>query len=135
MNWIKAGFRMITGGSGKGSDNVMKVANGVGGWIDEQQFTDEEKSKFRGEVIEHYSRFVSNTVNENSERSKSRREIAILIIRFELALLLASAIAFKFDVLLSEYLFRLATQDPMSYLVLGVGAFFFSAHLIRTAKG
>ncbi len=135
MGWISAIKGFLGGGSADGGDQVMKVASGIGGWIDGQQFTDQEKAEFRGKVLEQYSDYLSSTVSENTARSRPRRIIAIMIIRFELAFLTASALLFKLDPAWSKYLFQIATEDPMNFLVLGVGAFFFSAHLIRAAQG
>ena len=134
MNWlsgIKAGVKAIFGGSSDGASNVMKVATGVGNWIDEQKFTEQEKAKYSVEMLGHYSNFMESTVAENTQRSITRRSIAIWVIRTEIGFLTASALLYKFEPDLAKYLYQIATDSPMGYLTLGVGAFFFGAHLIR----
>ena len=75
------------------------------------------------------------TVDENTKRSRTRRELAVWIIRVEMLFLVSSAILYRIDEQYAEFVFKLATHDPMNYLVLGIGAFFFGLHLVRAAKG
>ncbi len=131
---IFSGVSAIFGGSKDGGSKVMEVAKGVGGWVDNLSYTDEEKAKSTAEMVGIYADYLRTTIDENTERSKTRRDIAIWIIRCELIMLFMSIGMYKIDADYSEYIFKVATNDPMNYLVLGVGAFFFSAHLIRAAK-
>lgn len=124
----------ILGGGQDGQANVMKVATGIGGWIDGLKLTDQEKQEFQGEMVKHYSNFMASTVAENTERSRTRRDIALWIIKVEAFLLIFSLLTFKFDPSIAEYAYRIATDSPWGYLTLGVGAFFFGAHLVRAAK-
>ena len=132
---IVSGVKAIFGGGQDGTNNVMTVAKGIGGWIDGQQFTDQEKAKFNAEMIGHYSKYMESTVTENTQRSRTRRDIAIWVIRTEIFFLITSAVMFKIDEPLAEYLYKIATTSPMDYLVLGIGAFFFGAHLVRATQG
>ena len=135
MSWFSKAVGFLSGSSGDGASNVMKVASGIGGWIDKGKFTDQEKAEFNAAIIPHFQKFMDSTVNENTQRSKSRREIALLVIRWELVMLTVSALLFKFDPIWAKYVFDIATLEVIVYLVLGIGAFFFGAHLIRTQQG
>ena len=135
MGWFSAIGSFLTGGSKDGADNVMKVASGIGGWIDGQQFTDQEKSEFKGKMLEHYGSFMQSTVNENSQRSLTRRDLAIWIIRTQIFLLVSSVILHKIDPAWGAYIYKICTESPLGILTLGVGAFFFGTHLVRAAKG
>jgi len=132
---IWSGIKAVLGVSSDGQSNVMKVASGIGNWIDKQQFTDQEKAQYNAQMVDQYAKFMESTVNESSERSITRRSIAIWIIRTEIALLIASIVLYQFNQPLSEYIYKVATTNPMEYLVLGVGAFFFGAHIIRATQG
>ena len=132
---LYSGIKSIVGIGQDGQSNVMKAASGIGEWIDEQQFTGEEKARFNEKMIGHYGSFMENTVNENSQRSRTRRDLALWIIKTEIFLLITSAVFFKIDSDMSEYLYKMATSSPIDYLVLGVGAFFFGSHLVRATKG
>ena len=124
----------VFGAGQNGSDNVMKVASGIGGWIDGLKLTDQEKQEFQGEMAKHYSDFMASTVSENTERSRTRRDIALWIIKLEAFFLVFSLVAFKLDPAWAKYAYQIATDSPWGYLTLGVGAFFFGAHLVRAAK-
>ncbi len=128
---IWQGVKAVFGAGESGSDNVMKVASGIGEWIDEQRFTDQEKAAFNANTVKAYSEFMNSTVAENTQRSLTRRNVAIWVIRAEIAFLVSSAIIYRFDNELSLYLYKIATTSPMDYLVLGIGAFFFGSHLVR----
>jgi len=113
----------------------MKVASGIGNWIDNNKFTDQERAKHKAALIPHFQKFMDSTVSENSERSRTRRNIAIWIIRTEIGLLVISGLLFKYDASWSEYIYKICTDSPLGLLTLGVGAFFFGTHLVRAAKG
>jgi len=121
--------------AGKGADNVMKVASGIGGWIDGQQFTEQEKAEFSAKMIGHYGTFMESTVGENTQRSITRRDLAIWIIRTEIILLVVSVILQKIDPEWGRYVYMICTESPLGLLTLGVGAFFFGTHLVRAAQG
>jgi hypothetical protein len=137
LKGLWSGAKAVLGfsGSSKGSDNVMKVASGIGNFIDEQNFTEEERAKFRLTAIEHYGNYMSSTVGENTQRSITRRELAIYIIRVELAVIIFSLLMYKVDPAWAEYGYKIATESPLGLLTLGVGAFFFGTHLVRAAQG
>lgn len=115
----------------EGINNVMTVAKGVGGWIDEQQFTNEERAAYNAEMVKSFAGFMQSTVDESTKRSESRRAIAQLVIKAELLFLFLSGVLFPFFREWSAYWFKIATHEPMSYLVLGVAGFFFGVHILR----
>ena len=121
--------------AGKGADNVMKVASGIGGWIDGQQFTEQEKAEFNAKMISSYGAFMESTVGENTQRSITRRDLAIWIIRTEIIMLVVSVVLHKIDPAWGAYVYTIATDSPLGLLTLGVGAFFFGTHLVRAAQG
>lgn len=133
--WSGAKILLGLGSSGgSGSDNVMKVASGIGNYIDEQEFTAEEKAAHNATMIGHFGGFMESTVAENTQRSKTRRELALLVMRWELIMLTGSAILYRIDQGLSEYIYKICTAEPIGYFVLGIGAFFFGAHIVRAVK-
>ena len=131
---IKAGASALIGSNNTdGVDRVMDVAKGVGSWIDEQQYTEEERAKAISELGDKVITFVGATSNESTQRSITRRSIAVWIMRAEILVIAASAISFPFNKEWSEYLFKLASYDsPLGWMAVGVGVFFFGTHLLRT---
>lgn len=134
MSFLTKAVGFLFGGSQEGSSNVMKVATGIGNWIDKGKFTDQEKAEHRAALIPHFQKFIESTVSENSERSRTRRDIAIWIIRTEIFLLVFSVILYKFDLEWAKYVYQICTDSPLGLLTLGVGAFFFGTHLVRAAR-
>ena len=69
-------------------DDILDKDDGlltqVGGWINNLNLTDEEVMKQNASTVDSVQAFVSATLEESTERSKSRREIAILYIKFYL---------------------------------------------------
>ena len=135
LTGIWSGAKAVLGFStaGKGADNVMKVASGIGGWIDGQQFTEAERATHNMKVVELYGDFMKSTIGENTQRSITRRELAIWIIRTEIILLVFSVVLQKIDPAWGEYVYKICTESPLGLLTLGVGAFFFGTHLVRAA--
>jgi len=131
MNWLKAiGSFLIGGTSGSGS-NGMEIVKGVGNWIDNQQFTEQEKAVDSMKRAELYGQFFKQTMEENSERSRTRRQLSLLVIRWWLLTLTFSALLYPVNLQWSEYVFKIATYTGVTTLVLGIGAFFWGTHLIR----
>ncbi len=128
------GAALLGRGTDHASDNVMTVAKGIGNWIDEQQFTEAEKAEYNKQLIENYAVYMQNVAVENTARSRSRRAIALWIIRVEIFFLLMSAAVYRLDPEWSKYLYQIATDSPLGLLTLGIGAFFFGTHMIRAAK-
>jgi len=66
-------------------DNVLDKDSGilvkVGGWIDGQQHTDQEKAEDAAELRKGVIAYAIASMGENSERSKARREIAKMWIK------------------------------------------------------
>ena len=142
MSWfsgIKTGFKAIFGGGSDGSSNVMNVAKGIGGFIDEQKFTEQEKAEYVAKIIPAFQLYMDSTVSENTQRSITRREIAIWIIRNWILMLWVGIVAYGLELSInatnhefSSFILGIVTLSTVEYLVLGVGAFFFGAHIIRT---
>lgn len=158
---IKTGASMLfgLGGSHDGSSKVMETAKAIGGFIDEQQLTPEEKLQYNAALIPKYAEFMQSTINENTQRSLTRRDIALWVIRVTLCVLVASIPVYAVEMYwldvpacvalnaegqpawidgcqtVSQYMYTIVTTEPLSYLVLGVGAFFFGAHIVRQYKG
>jgi len=129
-----AGVKSVFGTSSSGVDNVMTVAKGVGNWIDEQQFTPEEKAKYNAELVQTYAGFLAQTVDESTERSRTRRAIALLIIRWWLFMLTVTMVVWQFNSQWADFMLAILLGAAVSGLVLGVGAFFFGVHILRAAK-
>ena len=115
--------------SDKVIDNVLDKDDGllanVGSWIGAQQYTTEEEALRKGVVD-----YAINSMGENSERSRARREIAKMWIKVQLWLVMLTAIAIPLDESIAKAYFELATA---SIMLGGTGAiitFFFGSYML-----
>jgi hypothetical protein len=135
MGWLSTVGSWFLGTEGeKNAELARDTVRGVGTWIDERSFTEEEKSKANLELAVKYAQYADQTLQESTVRSKTRRSLALMIIRTEVCVLLLSAAVFRVSPEWSEYLYKLAVESPLGLMTLGVGAFFFGTHLLRTHK-
>jgi hypothetical protein len=65
----------------------------LGGWIGRMQFTDQERAEMLSHTAEAIREYSIKTMGESTERSKTRRNISILWIKVQLALVLCCVIA------------------------------------------
>jgi hypothetical protein len=136
LSGIWAGAKVLLGFSGanKGADNVMKIAGSVGQFIDEQNFTEEESHEHKLRLATAYVDYLDAAKDENTQRSITRREIAIWIIRVELLTLMLYGVLASAGIEAAKVWKEISFDSPLSLLTLGVGAFFFGTHLLRAAK-
>ena len=127
MSW----FNPLTWGQ-KSVDNILDKDKGlltqVGGWIGNMNLTPEETIKYNAKTVASVQKFVADTLSESTERSKTRRSIAILWIKAQLAIVLMCCIAAPWDRELAEFYFKLATSGLMITVTTAICIFFFGSH-------
>lgn len=120
--------------SDKVIDNVLDKDEGilvkVGGWIDGQQHTDQEKAEDNKALREGVIKYAVASMGENSERSKARREIAKQWIKVQLWLVLMCAIAAPFNMELAEFYYKLSTSSIMLGGTVAIITFFFGSYML-----
>lgn len=113
-------------------DNVLDKDNGLlsqaGGWIDNLSHTEQEKAEDKKELRKGVVAFAIATMDENTERSKARREIAKMWIKVQLWIVLMCCIAAPFDIDLAGFYFKLATSALMITGTTAIIIFFFGSH-------
>lgn len=122
--------------SEKAVDNVLNKKNGLiaqaGAWIGNLKLTDEEVMEQNGQIVKSVQKFVKDTLNESTDRSKSRRAIAIMWIKCQLAIILMACIVAPFNTILAEFYFKLGTSALMLMGTSAIIIFFFGSHgLVR----
>lgn len=134
---IKTIGSLLIGGSGTpdiGSTNIMKVASGVGNFIDESLLSEQERIEFNMKRVDQYNGYMEATMAENTQRSITRRDVAIWVIRVEILSLMLYGVLASFEIAASNVWWKIAVDSPLGLLTLGVGAFFFGTHALRSAK-
>ena len=128
MSWGK--------GSEKIAENILDKDNGlltqVGGWIGNMNYTAEEKAKFTERLNLGVSNFVEMTLTENTERSKSRRAVAIMWIKVQLAMILIIMMVAPLDMELAKFYVTIAFGTLMVSGTLAILGFFFGSHMLSS---
>ncbi len=114
------------------TDDVFDKDNGLiaqaGAWIGNLKITDEEKMEANINLVKSIQDHAKDTLNESTERSKARRDIANLWIKSQLALVFMCAFAAPFDMELAKFYFMLATSALMLSTTVSITIFFFGSH-------
>ena len=117
MNWNP--LTWLDSGS-KTADAVVDSVGDIRSAIDVLILTEEERIQYGQKGMDQFLEFQKLNVEQNSERSKARREIAFLIVKAQLLQLFVIGTAWVIDKEWAEFLLKLNTG-------LKIGAAFFAA--------
>ena len=122
----------------KAVSNILDKDDGllakVGAHIGNKKFTEEERREMDLKEVAMIQEFVKNTMSESSARSQSRRFTTFSWIGLQISLFVCCAASAPFDLELSEYYFKLATNNVLLMGTTAIIAFFYGSHLLRTKK-
>ena len=122
----------------KAVDNVLDKDNGlisqVGGWIGRMDLTPEEVLIQNAKTVNSVQEFARATLDESTERSKSRRGIVEKWIKTQLALVLMVCICAPFNMELAMLYLELATSGLMVMGTTAIIIFHFGSHGIAKFK-
>jgi hypothetical protein len=111
-------------------DKEKGLLTQAGGWIGNMQFTDEERAEMNQANIKAVQKFVVDTLSENTDRSKARREIAVFFIKFYSVMLFMAGMTFPVNPGWSKVWFELATSLSAGGLVSAITVFFFGSYAL-----
>ena len=134
--WTKgiAVAKNVFGGSTLSADKVFtSVAKG----IDNLGFTEQEKATFTKEMAEGLAKYTIETLGESSDRSKTRRDIAIMIVSlYLLTFIVALVMLLVFrDTNAVKMIIELANEMNLSIGFLMVLAFIFGGYYLQNLMG
>lgn len=113
-------------------NDVLDKDNGLiaqaGGWIGNLSYTDQEKAENTAKLIDQVIEHVKATANENTQRSLTRRQLSIAIIRVELFLVLACVTVYPFNEPYAKFLWDVASSTLMFGAFGAVVIFFFGSY-------
>ena len=130
-------------------DNVFDKDRGlltqVGGWIDEQSLSEQEKKQMQADLNNSVQAFAVATLGESSERSQTRRKLATEWYLFHLFMLRLTVGVFFVDRLiislsdetentLSSWMLDFVFNPWICGITGGIGVFFWGSHAIRGSK-
>jgi hypothetical protein len=131
MSVISKAIGFFTGGS-KAADDILDPEKGhlakLGSWVGNQQFTSQEQAEFNAKLAEGVRDYAVQTMKENGESSRARRELSSLTIKFFFICLFLSGVVYPFDSEWSAVWMTIASNGALIALVGGVGLFFFGAY-------
>lgn len=117
----------------KAVDDILDKDKGLlvkaGGWINDLKYTEEEKARNFGEMVTSFLEYLKATLGESTERSLTRRSIAVLWIKAQLGLILMAAIAIPLNAEWAKQFFDLATCNVMVWGTGSVIVFFFGPYM------
>ena len=135
MNIFSAIKSVFRAAPPKTVDDILDKDSGLlvkfGGWVNDLNYTDAERAKTMADVAGSAAEFVKSTMSESTERSKTRRSISIMWIKFKLFLVAITVIAFPIDTKAAEFYWKVATSNVMLFGTISVLVFFFGAHVMR----
>jgi hypothetical protein len=118
--------------SAKAQDNVLDKDNGLiakaGSWISGLNLTKAEVLEANIKTVASVQAFVAATLSESTQRSKTRRSIAILWIKAQLGIILMSCICAPWDLELAGFYMEMATSTLMITVTTAICIFFFGSH-------
>lgn len=134
--WTKA-FGLVKGVFGGSSLSADKVFTSVSKGIDNLGFTQQEKAEFTKEMAEGLAKYTIETLGESSDRSRTRRDIAIMIVSLYLLVFVAALVlllAFN-NVASVRLIIELSNEMNLSTGFLMVLAFFFGGYYLQNLIG
>ncbi len=141
MAWLTA-IKNFVVGAPKITTDIFDKDGGLltkaGGFINDLHYSDAEKAKDHANAGKSITEFVKTTLEENTEKSKARRDIAVLWIRVQLSLILMTAICIPLELILSDKMqmaknfFELTTCNVMLWGTGSIITFFFGGYVWGT---
>ncbi len=122
----------------KAVDDVMDKDNGllsqVGGWIGNMNLTPEEVLKQNAKTVDSVQKFVVDTLEESTDRSKSRRELAKLYMQFYLLWLSVGFGVYPRNQEYAVFLIGSLTGLALGGAFAGIMTFYFGSHGLARLK-
>ena len=124
FGWFTSSSKTVVDIFDKDSGHLAKV----GAWIGNQQFTAEERSEADRANLAAVQKFVVDTLDENTDRSKTRREIAVFFIKIYSLMLFMAGMTYPISSEWSMVWFNISTSLAVGGLVTSISIFFFGSH-------
>lgn len=128
-------FNTIKGMISPSSLDAGKVFDTVSKGIDQLAFTPEEKAVYNKEAADALAQFTKDTLGESTDRSRTRRQIALVIVFLYLVLgLCCIALAFV-NIEKAKLLKDLISALSLDTAFVMILAFFFGGYYLNMLKG
>ena len=116
-------------------NGVVTLVKDIRGMVDDSKFTNQEKSRFELSLADSVVDFAKATLSENTDRSKTRRQIAIVSVYFFYFLIIALLILWKLDPLWYKAAKELIIEFKLPTAFIMIMAFFFGGYYVNKFLG
>lgn len=136
MNWLSAAWGALKG-TPKLTEDIFDNEKGLlvkaGGFINDLTYSDQEKARDQGKLADKVLAHVEATAGENTVKSKTRRELAVKWINFQLHLVGLTVMCIPLAILPEgKLMFNMMLKITLSWLMVGgtvtVMAYFFGTY-------
>jgi len=125
---FKTFFTNLFGGSKLDVNNVFdKVSSG----IDQLNFTNEERATYNKEAADALATFTKETLSESTDRSKTRRQIALAITAIYMLMSVCCMILAFFNTEKAKLLIDVSAALSLDTAFVMVLAFFFGGYYLK----
>ena len=137
MNFLTKGIAVVKNVFGGSTLSADKVFTSVAKGIDNLGFTEQEKATFTKEMAEGLAKYTIDTLGESSDRSKTRRDIAIMIVSLYLLTFIVALVMLLMskDLTSVKMIIELANEMNLSIGFLMVLGFFFGGYYLQNLIG
>lgn len=122
----------------KAVDNILDKDSGlitqVGNWVGGMKLTQEEVIRYNAKTVDSVQKFVKDTLDESTGRSKSRRSFAEKWIKTHLAIVLFACAVAPFDMELAMFYLSVVSSAVMFTGTTAIIIFYFGSHGIAKIK-
>ncbi len=125
MTWFSAG--------GKAADAAVDTVGDIRSALDVLFLTEEEKLQYRQKGMDQFLEFQKLNMEQNSERSKARREIAKLIVQAQALQLFVIGTAWLFNKAWAEFMLNLNIALKFGTAFFAVIVFYFGYYGVQGA--
>ena len=136
MSWLSRLAALVPGNpAAKVVDDVFDKDTGllksVGGFINDLNLTDEERVKYAADAAAGAAKFAIDTMGENTERSKTRRSVAVDWVRVFLLMQMLTIAAWPINQDYAKFILAVSTSGIMAYGTGAVITFFFGGYYLN----
>ena len=116
----------------KAAVDILDKDNGLltqfGGWVGNMNLTDEDIMEANTATVLSAQEFVKATLSESTERSQTRRSLAVGWFDMVKALILFCCIAAPWNMELASFYFGMVTSVTVASITTAITIFFFGSH-------
>jgi len=137
MNFWTKGIAVVKNVFGGSTLSADKVFTSVAKGIDNLGFTEQERATFTKDMAEGLAKYTIDTLGESSDRSKTRRDIAIMIVSLYLLTFIVALVMLLMskDLTSVKMIIELANEMNLSIGFLMVLGFFFGGYYLQNLIG